>query len=116
MGWRKLILILLFLPLLSFGQMNDKTKHKIAGHVISMGVGITVYKITDKPVLSFFSGVVASLLAGHIKEEYDLYQGRVYDKLDLAATVWGGTVGGVCIIPIIDINRKNRREKKLKFE
>ena len=112
---KKLIIILLLSPLAMFGQMGDKTKHMVCGNLISTSVGLTLYKITDKPFLSGLIGFGASILAGHLKEEYDLYNGRVYDKQDLTATIWGGAIGWVIEIPIIDIDRKNRREKELKF-
>ena len=112
---KKLIIILLLSPLFSFGQIDDKTLHMGAGHVISMGIGIATYKITKKPVLSFFVGVGAAWFAGIAKEEFDFFNGGVFNKQDMYATFWGGTVGGVFNIPIFDISEKRRKERELKL-
>ena len=103
------------IPVIGMSQMDDKLKHKIAGNVISTGVGFTMYKLTDKPTLSVFTGILSGVLAGALKETYDKSQGRKFDNEDLAATCWGSLIGGLITIPMIDINRKNRKLKTITF-
>ena len=112
----KLIIIMLLSPLTMIGQMDDKTMHMIAGNVISTGVGYTMYEITDKPALSVGIGFFSGVLAGVLKEAYDKQQGRVFNNQDLAATIWGSLIGSLITIPIIDINRKNRRAADKRYE
>lgn len=113
---KHLIVILLLLPLSLFSQLDDLTKHKIAGNIISTSVGVGMYKLTDKPFLSVSVGFLSGVLAGVLKEQYDKSHNGVSSKEDIYATTWGSLIGGMIVIPIIDINRKNRELRKLKFK
>ena len=105
----KILLILLF-PLSLFSQMDDRDKHMFAGNIISTGVGVTTYQLTNKPFLSVSAGFVSGVLAGILKEEvYDKRWGKgVYSKTDMYDTTWGSTVGSIIVIVYIDVKRKHK--------
>ena len=111
---KKLLLILLLLPLISNAQ-TDKLYHNIAGNVISTGIGYGTYKLTNKVGLSIVSGLVSGVAAGYLKEElYDKqWKKGTYDKKDLYATSWGSAVGSICLVVLIDNNKKKKQLKNL---
>ena len=110
---RKLLFILIFIPLLSFSQ-DDRTKHMIAGNVISLGVGAITYELTDKPFLSLAVGFSSGVLVGVLKEVvWDrAMQKGTYNKTDMMDTAWGSTIGTLMVTVYIDINRKKRETIK----
>lgn len=111
---KKLLLILILIPLISNAQ-TDKLYHNIAGNVISTGVGYGTYKLTNKVGLSIVSGLVSGIAAGYLKEElYDKQWGKgTYDKKDMYATSWGSAVGSICLVVLIDNNKKKKQLKNL---
>jgi len=110
---KRLILILMLLPLLSFSQMKDSDKHKIAGNVISLGIGAITYELTDKPFLSIGVGFGAGVLAGILKEEvYDKRMKKgVYSEQDMIDTGWGAVVGSIMVSVYIGTDRDKRITK-----
>ena len=111
---KKLLVILLLLPLLSIGQMNDKLKHKLANHAIVNIGGYAMYKATNKVGLSMLTSIATSFLIGYGKEKfYD----KQFSKDDMIANINGIAVGAVCLAVTIDLNKIkiNKREQKLRL-
>ena len=105
---------LIFILLISvncFGQSDD-FKHKVAGNVISLGIGAVTYELTDKPFLSMAVGFSSGVLIGVLKEEvYDKRMKKgTYSKIDMLDTGWGSLVGSLCLAVYID-GREKRKEK-----
>jgi len=107
---KKILLILLFIPLLNYGQFikKDKIQHIIAGAGISTITSLTVMAISkDKhskatlrnaKIISF--GM--SVLAGYIREK----QGNKFDYDD-----WGNTaLGGLTASYTLDLCYKSKKE------
>ena len=105
---KKLITILILLPLFSFSQIDDKVLHNYAGAGASIIGGYAIYKITNKPALGYAGGFALGVLAGIVKERYDKSQGREFSNLDLQATAWGSAIGTVVLIIPIKHNRKKK--------
>ena len=83
---------------------EDKINHLGAGTVIGFaGNGATYLLLTKttnlKPsackAVSFISGVGLSILAGHLKESYDMNNKGFYNKKDLQYTTLGGVIGSL---------------------
>ena len=113
---KKLLLIILLLPLISNAQ-SDVTKHYIAGNIISTGVGYATYKITDKVGVSLITGFVSGIVAGIVKEE--IWDKRMdngfHEHKDIYNTSWGSSVGTVMLVVIINEN-KIKKEKRINFK
>ena len=111
---KKLLLILILIPLISHAQ-TDKLYHNIAGNIVSTGIGYGTYKLTDKVGVSLITGLVSGVVAGIAKEEiWDKRMGKgTYDKKDLYATSWGSAVGSICLVVLIDNNKKKKQLKNL---
>lgn len=86
---KKLLVILLFLPILCQAQ-KDKVMHFAAGAVVSSITFITVSEITENRNIAFWSSVGASVLVGLVKEFYDERKYGGFDTRDLVATSMGG--------------------------
>lgn len=78
-------------------------KHLILGLAIASGAGsgsLLVFAKMLSPginlLLSLVAGLAAASLAGYVKEVYDKRVKKVFDRLDLLATVLGG--GFYCIL------------------
>ena len=110
---KKLLLIILLLPLISNAQ-SDVTKHYIAGNIISTGVGYATYKLTDKVGVSLIAGFVSGVVAGIVKEEiWDKRMGKgFHEHKDIYNTSWGSSVGTVMLVVLINENRI-KKEKRI---
>lgn len=104
----KKILILLFVTFGMKGQIDDKSKHYLAGVVITNWAGSSAYYFGAKPFKACLIGFGAGCLAGLGKEYiYDKQMGiGVFDKEDLRVTIWGSLVGAFCLRIAIDRNQK----------
>ena len=113
---KKLIIILFILPLSLFAQMDDKTKHKLAGNVICYGVSEGVFQATKKPYLSIFAGLGAGILAGVTKEVYDKSKGGQFNSFDLGATAFGSALSTMVFTVRLDLyyKKKNTVERIIK--
>lgn len=111
---KKLLIILLLLPLLSTGQMDDKLKHKLASHAIVNIGGYAMYKATNKVGLSIFTSMLTSFAIGYSKEKF---HDKQFSKDDMIANINGIVVGAVCLAVTIDLNKIkiNKREQKLRL-
>lgn len=116
---RKLIIILLLLPLISKAQLikDDKLKHKLASHAIVHAGGYAMYKATDRAGLSMFTSIATSLLIGYSKEKfYD----KQFSKDDMMANINGIVVGAICLAVTINLNKikidKHKQLKTIKFK
>ncbi len=117
---KKLVLVLATIPMLTFGQrINDGLKHKLAGNVISLGVGAVTYEITGKKGFSIAAGFGAGILAGVLKEEiYDKRMKKgVYSEEDMIDTGFGAAVGTIMLAVYVDERgkRKQRLERSIKL-
>lgn len=109
----KLTVLALTLSLSGFSQMNDGTKHKIAGTVITLGVSEIVFQTTQRKGLALVSGFVAGVGAGLVKEYvWDKSGKGTVNGWDAVDTGWGSAVGSIIFAVRIDIhnNRSNRKE------
>lgn len=106
---------MLILPLISKGQMDDKTKHKIAGNVITYGVSESVFQATKKPYLSIFAGLGAGLLAGVTKEVYDKSKGGKFDGFDFGATAFGSALSTMVFTVRLDFYYKKQSKQKINY-
>ena len=109
-------LIILLLPILSFGQIDDKTKHVYAGTFISIGSGATINYFTHKHALSVVSGVLIGCTAGVLKEVYDKNNGGTCDNWDAGATIWGSLLGGISLRVYLDCQDKRNNLEKRKLD
>jgi len=104
---KKLLLILLFIPLLSNAQYKgDKANHFIAGAFVG-GVGYTVAKIckTDNKTAKKI-GTIAALFVGGIKELSDKNNGARFDTSDLLFTGLGGFAVSFSLESLAKSNKK----------
>lgn len=103
-------ILLLLIPMLSFGQLTDKDYHVYAGIGISITSAIVAKKYIKNPIAASLVGVVTGSVVGYAKERfYDKEMGRgVYDINDFYCTSWGSLVGGFTMVIAFDIN-KNRK-------
>lgn len=111
---KKLIIILLLLPLISKGQMDDKLKHKLVSHAIVNIGGYAMYKATNKVGISMLTSIATSFLIGYSKEKfYD----KEFSQEDEIANINGIAVGSICLMICIDLNKQkiNNREQKLRL-
>jgi hypothetical protein len=92
--------------------MDDGFKHKVAGNVISLGVGAVTYELTDKPFLSVAVGFTSGVLISVLKEEvYDKRMKKgTHNKQDYYDGSWGSLVGSLMLVVYID-GRENRKDK-----
>ncbi len=106
-----MLAILFLTSLQAQAQINrdKKIEHIAAGYVIGSAGNYLVYKLTDNKTVGLISGVALSLLAGHLKEEYDRRHDKYYSNTDLMYTGIGGIGGSVTIHFVI----KKREKKKM---
>ena len=102
---RKILIILLLIPTLSFSQFS-KESHKLGGHAIAMGSGYALYKITKNEPLAYLGGLTLGVLAGAAKESYDNSRGYGFNKNQFADACWGAVVGTIFNIVMVDLNKK----------
>lgn len=115
----KKILILLFVTFGMKAQIDDKSKHYVAGVVVSNWAGSTAYYFGAKPFKACLIGFGAGCLAGIGKEYiYDKAMDRgTFSKPDLEMTIWGSLVGSFCLRVGIDRNQKKFNfVEKYKYE
>lgn len=109
---RKILIILLFVPCLAFGQVKeDKVLHFVAGYIIASPVtAVTLEKGWDKSMIYAFG---ATALTGVGKESYDYFvEKEKFDVGELGFTMLGGLTANLFIglldtkiIPFIERNR-----------
>jgi len=90
---RKILLILLFIPLLNYGQDKipiDKKLHFAAGAGISLVTYATVIQITDNHKTATIWSIAIPIVVGLAKELIDEKKYKGFDSKDLAATALGG--------------------------
>ena len=103
---RKLLLILLFIPLLNYGQISpDKKLHFISGAGISFVSYAVVYSYTQDRKKAKLYSIGMSILAGITKELID----DKFDSKDVLAT----GLGGASVSYSIDL--LSRRQSKTLF-
>ena len=116
---KKLILILLLLPLMAKAQFikDDKLKHKLASHLIVHAGGYMMYKASNRAGLSIATSIAASLLTGYFKESYDKSQGREFSNDDMGANINGILVGAICLAVQINLNqiKIHNKEQQLRL-
>ena len=102
---KKLILLLLFIPIFAFSQkvekpfykQNDKQAHFFAGAVIAQSTYHFVYKHTEDKKTATICAMVMPIAVGLTKELIDSRKGGSgFNKQDLLAT----TLGVSIVIPI----------------
>jgi len=104
----KLIILFLLLQITSFSQklefkdlkFSDEhlyDLHLTAGIIIGSTSTTMYYQWTGKKTLSFILGTSTGILAGHLKELYDVNQNRTYSKKDLIYTGIGSLLGSATI-------------------
>lgn len=117
---KNLIIIFALFPLLSFGQMDDKLKHKLVSHSIVHIGGYVMYKAINKVGVSIVVSSLTAYLIGYGKEKYDESQGREFSNEDMFANMNGIVIGALCLGVTIDLNKKKIRKREylqqLKFK
>lgn len=113
---KKLLLILIFIPLFFLNQtgykITDKDKHDQAGMLISGLAGSSCYYFTERPWLSCGAGFAAAITAGIGKELYDKYsKNGTPDIWDAVSTGFGGA--RMFIILRIGINENEKHRLKI---
>ena len=104
---KKLLLILSFFPLLSFGQnmfsQDDKKAHLMAGAAISATTYHVVLKITDNQNKAIIWSIVSTSIIATGKEVVDLKIRKTgFDKKDIAATM----CGCIIVLPLYIFDKK----------
>lgn len=105
---KKLILILILLvsffckaqeniKLKELYTQEDKINHLTVGYMIGFMGNCTAYEISKNKTIGVISGFALSVLAGHLKEVYDMKNGKSYNKKDFQATIIGGFSGTITI-------------------
>ena len=79
------------------GFKEDKVKHFTCGYMIGFTSNCIAYEITKNKTIGLVSGIAFSTLAGHLKENYDRNNGKIYNKSDFNATLCGGISGSFTI-------------------
>tara|TARA_R110000737_G_scaffold48459_2_gene68911 strand:- start:120 stop:422 length:303 start_codon:yes stop_codon:yes gene_type:complete len=94
----KLLLIALLITSSACAQLvpQDKLLHLSAGYVISSTVSAVVYDNTKDKKRAIVAGLCIAVIAGGIKEIYDVKHGQP-EWNDLAADVAGAVLGVVTI-------------------
>lgn len=88
---KKILLILLFIPLLNYGQIPlDKKLHFAAGAGISLVTYATVIQITNNHKKATIYSIVTPIVIGLAKELIDEKKYKGFDSKDWAYTVGGG--------------------------
>lgn len=104
---KKLLVILLFIPLLNYGQIaQDKIDHFVAGAVVSTFTYIAVAEITHDKKKAFWYSLLTAIAAGKIKEEIDKSKGAKSDNADWFAT----SLGGFTVSMTFQIIPKNKQK------
>ena len=107
---RKLILILMILPLCSFSQLDDATKHMAVSHALSTTIGVTVYEITESPLKAIVYSFIGANIIGFGKELHDKYiKGTQFSWRDIGNNNWGITISTITLIPYIDQRQRDKR-------
>lgn len=121
---KKLITILLFIPIIGFSQKipYDKQLHLIAGATISAGTYAVVHYNTGNKTTATFAAIGVTAFAGLSKELYDQYSYGGFDWKDFGATMLGSVPVVITLnltIPDryikIGYTGKRKRIKPLKF-
>jgi uncharacterized protein YfiM (DUF2279 family) len=94
----KLLLVALLITSNVCAQLipQDKLLHLSAGYVISSAVSAVVYDNTKDKKKAIIAGLCIAVIAGGIKEIYDVKHGQP-EWNDLAADVAGAVLGVVTI-------------------
>lgn len=98
------------ITLSSFGQVNDKTSHFIAGGLAGYYGSSLELSLTNN-VHPYLTCIASATLAGTAKELMDR-QTTGFDKKDLGATIAGGVLSGT-IIYIIKRRYARKKAKQL---
>lgn len=109
---KKLILILLLIPLFSYGQIPiDKRFHFYAGAIASTATyGFVIHRTNNKKK-AFFYSVGMGVLAGLTKEVLDEWRYGGFDGNDLLATGLGGLTASTTLTIFVKKDRKDSRKK-----
>lgn len=91
-----LIAFLMYSPIYAQYIKQDKLLHLGGSYVISSAVSAVVYNKTRNKKRAIIYGLCASVIAGGIKEIYDIKNGQP-EWSDLAADVAGATLGVITI-------------------
>lgn len=82
---------------LSLSDEHLYSIHLTAGYIVGYSSTAIYYGWTGKKTLSAILGTGTGILAGHLKEKYDVNQGRYYSRKDLFYTGIGAVAGAVTI-------------------
>lgn len=109
---KKLTLLFLLLPTLSFAQLlteEDKQIHFAAGAITSTLVYDYVYRKTESTKKAVIYSIASSIIVGTIKEIVDSREvGNRFDSRDLLAT----TYGGITLSLTFNILTKKKKRKR----
>lgn len=77
--------------------MSDSEAHMLFGSLISLIVTLLVSLIFnyEEVIIYCIFGIMASVLAGLLKEAIDSFRGGKFDGKDLLFTILGGAVGSL---------------------
>lgn len=79
--------------------MKDKKYHVLAGVLVAAFVGLPCYLESLNLFAGLWSAIVSGIIAGGVKEYFDLRtEGNKWDWLDFAATCLGAVIVAVFII------------------
>lgn len=116
---KKLILLLLLIPTISFSQLkytpkNDYQLHFGAGFVIGGAIGV----YHKDPKIALISTVTTGAGVGLLKEVHDMTHGYNFSGRDFLFTTLGGVASGAIIYGIkkqIIKNKDTKKNKKIVF-
>lgn len=97
---KKSITILFLFAFTAHAQFKiapDKLNHATCGFMIGYASNALTYHFTERKVLAFGVGLGMAVLAGHLKENYDLKHGSGYCVHDLHYASGGGFVGSITV-------------------
>ena len=93
---------------------EDKALHMTAGFGVSMTSYVIFYDITKDKHKAFIYSLASSILAGTLKELYDLKVGGEFDVNDIIYTSAGGMSATLTLDLFNNYKKKEKKDKRQK--